>query len=92
MKTLIAISALSLFALSGGAFAEDKKPDPNLPGVDSTYSIVKPEPDEPEAVKADEDGFVMIGDTRVKISGTIRYDVDYVGKNKKSPFKRLKPD
>ena len=92
MKTLIATSALAFVAFGGIALAEEKKPDPNLPGVDSSYSIVKPEPDEPEAVKADEDGFVMIGDTRVKISGTIRYDVDYVGKNKKSPFKRPKTD
>lgn len=78
----LAFSAASVHALAQDAAA--------LPGVDGTYSVVGPAP-EPETAGVAEaspygEGFVRIPGTEtfVRISGLVRYDVDFVGRNRKA--------
>ena len=76
LMTAIAITA----ATSGGAFAGDSTSQPPkgaLPGVTSDYRIAKPapQPEPDDALPAGENGTFKIGNTDVRISGTITVDV-----------------
>ena len=79
----LAFSAATLHALAqDGAVA--------LPGVEGTHSVIGPAP-EPEIAGLAEaspygEGFVRVPgtDTYIRISGLIRYDVDFVGRNRKA--------
>lgn len=81
MRTLLLTGLVA--AVPSGVFAAETQS--SLPGVGTDYSLVKPEADQPEALVADEDGFVMVGGVRIKVSGMIRYDVDFATENKKAP-------
>ena len=78
------VAQIALLASATASWSKDVKYQ-DLPGVDLDYSIVKPdpEPDQADRPVTDQDGFVTIGNTRVKVSGMIRFDYDYVSKNKK---------
>ncbi|MER8436096.1 hypothetical protein NKH36_15995 [Mesorhizobium sp. M1312] len=68
----VAVAAMT----SGAAFAEDNStPSENgtLPGVAGDCRIAKPAPDPDDAVPSD--GQFKIGDTDVRISGSITFDV-----------------
>jgi Porin subfamily len=91
MNTPIRIPLLAALALSAAAFqagAEDR-PD-SLPGVDGTFSVLGPaaEPETESVVGSSPygEGFVRIPgtDTYVRISGMVRYDVEFTGRNKKA--------
>jgi hypothetical protein len=73
----IAIAALA-GALTAGtaAFADDNSAQ-NLPGVSGDYSIAKPapQPEPDDALPAGSDGTFKIGDTDVRISGSITVDM-----------------
>lgn len=82
------IAALTLSAATAHSLAEDR-PDA-LPGVEGEFSVVNPAP-EPDTETVAEvspygEGFVRIPgtDTYLRISGLVRYDVEFVGKNRKS--------
>lgn len=86
----IVTSPLAL-ALSAPAIAAEKKQDGGLPGVNKDFRLVKPAGavPEPEKVAKDEEGFVQIGEnTRMKISGLIRYDIEFDSRDRKSPQPR----
>lgn len=76
--TVLALAAVaSAFALSAAAFAADDKGA--LPGVEANHGIVRPAAEPEEKIEAQSPygpGFVKVGDSWVKISGRIRYDVD----------------
>ena len=81
-------AALAFSALTLHAMAEDRRDI--LPGVEGTVGLAGPGP-EPEATAVAEDspygeGFVRIPgtDTYVKISGLVRYDIDFAGRNNKA--------
>ncbi len=65
------------FVLQGGmAVAADSKTGTGaLPGVTSDYRIAKPAPQPEDALPAGENGTFKIGNTDVRISGTITVDV-----------------
>ncbi|TIM32956.1 MAG: hypothetical protein E5Y63_00460 [Mesorhizobium sp.] len=68
----IAVAAMT----SGAAFAEDSSPpsqNGTLPGVTNDYRIAKPAAEPDEAVPSN--GQFKIGDTDVRISGSIIFDV-----------------
>jgi hypothetical protein len=76
---LIASAALSA-ALAVPALASDRRKGDDLPGVTKDFRLVKPMAEAPEAEKfvKDDEGFVQIGEnTRMKISGLIRYDINF---------------
>ena len=84
LMTAIAITA----AAAGAALAGDstsQSPKGALPGVTSDYRIAKPtpQPEPDDALPAGENGTFKIGDTDVRISGSITVDVG-VGANKPS--------
>ena len=67
-------------ATSSAAFAGDStasSPKGALPGVTSDYRIAKPalQPEPDDALSAGENGTFKIGDTDVRISGSITIDV-----------------
>ena len=83
---LLTALALSAFALH--AMAEDRRD--TLPGVEGKVGLAGLAA-EPEAAAVAEDspygeGFVRIPgtDTYVRISGMVRYDIDFAGRNKKA--------
>jgi hypothetical protein len=69
LRTLLFPAAVvaALLAAAPG-LAEEAKPQSALPGVDGTYSIVTPEPDEPAAK---EDGPVKVGQWELTVSGYV---------------------
>ncbi|RWH81093.1 MAG: hypothetical protein EOQ86_07225 [Mesorhizobium sp.] len=70
----VAVAAMT----SGTAFAEDSStPSQNgtLPGVAGDYRVAKPAPEPDDAVPGTGDGQFKIGDTDVRISGSITFDV-----------------
>ena len=79
--------ALALAAVPFRAGAEDRAP--GLPGVDGTLGVALPAA-EPEAESVETspygEGFMRIPgtDTYVRISGMVRYDVEFAGRNKKA--------
>lgn len=69
----IAVAAMT----SGAAFAEDSSPpsqNGTLPGVTNDYRIAKPAAEPDDAVPSG-NGQFRIGDTDVRISGSIIFDV-----------------
>ncbi|MBZ9774843.1 hypothetical protein [Mesorhizobium sp. CO1-1-8] len=75
---VIAVAALAFAGLvSGVALAEDSWPAQKgaLPGVTGDYRIAKPAPEPDDALPAGENGTFKIGDTDVRISGSITVDV-----------------
>ena len=79
LKRLIIALALTT-AASSVAFAgnsADPSPKGALPGVTSDYRIAKPapQPEPDDALPAGGDGTFKIGDTDVRISGSIIIDV-----------------
>ncbi|MER2534425.1 MAG: hypothetical protein ABTQ31_04590 [Rhizobiaceae bacterium] len=85
----IAASVLLSVALAAPALAAEKKKGDDLPGVDRDLRLVKPTEETPDAEKfvKDEDGFIQIGEnTRMKVSGLIRYDIDFNTSNRKTPL------
>ena len=63
--------------MSGAAFAEDSSPplqNGTLPGVTNDYRVAKPVPEPDDAVPSG-NGQFKIGDTDVRISGSITFDV-----------------
>jgi hypothetical protein len=86
IRTPILPFAVVLSAMSLPALAEDATA--GLPGVDGTFSVVSTaaEPtEEITEVSPYGEGFVRVPgtDTYVKISGLIRYDVEFRGQNRK---------
>jgi hypothetical protein len=70
----VAVAAMT----SGTAFAEDNSTPSHkgtLPGVADDYRIAKPAPEPDDAVPSNGNGQFKIGDTDVRISGTITFDV-----------------
>lgn len=64
--------------LAGHAFADDSSPQKGaLPGVTSNYRIARPapQPEPDDALPAGGNGQFKIGDTDVRISGSITIDV-----------------
>ncbi|WP_374120263.1 hypothetical protein [Mesorhizobium onobrychidis] len=62
----------------GTAFAQDNSPplqNGTLPGVSNDYRIAKPAPEPDDAVPSNGNGQFKIGDTDVRISGSITFDV-----------------
>ena len=77
-RLIIAIAVTT--AASSAAFAGDSTtplPKGALPGVTSDYRIAKPapEPEPDDALPAGENGTFKIGDTDVRISGSVTIDV-----------------
>ncbi|RVD59306.1 hypothetical protein EN828_11280 [Mesorhizobium sp. M2D.F.Ca.ET.185.01.1.1] len=72
----IALAALAGALLAGTALADDSRSQ-KLPGVGGDYRIAKPapqpEPDDPEP--AGSDGSFKIGNTDVRIGGSITIDM-----------------
>ncbi|MET3592506.1 hypothetical protein ABID26_001894 [Mesorhizobium shonense] len=71
-KPAIAAAALASTLMAGAAFANDSSAQ-KLPGVSGDYRIAKPEPD--DAQPAGSNGTFKIGDTDVRISGSITIDM-----------------
>ncbi|SJM27882.1 hypothetical protein [Mesorhizobium delmotii] len=70
----VAVAAMT----SGTAFAEDSSPpsqNGTLPGVTNDYRIAKPASEPDDAVPSNGNGQFKIGDTDVRISGSITFDV-----------------
>ncbi|TIY01274.1 MAG: hypothetical protein E5V22_21850, partial [Mesorhizobium sp.] len=70
----VAVAAMT----SGAAFAEDNSTSSQngtLPGVADDYRIAKPAPEPEDAVPSNGNGQFKIGDTDVRISGSITFDV-----------------
>ncbi|WP_352934631.1 hypothetical protein [Mesorhizobium sp. M0938] len=62
--------------LTGNAFADDSSPQKGtLPGVANNYRIAKPSPEPDDAIPSNSNGEFKIGDTDVRISGSITFDV-----------------
>ncbi|RVA53209.1 hypothetical protein EN933_13275 [Mesorhizobium sp. M7A.F.Ca.US.001.01.1.1] len=79
LRPVIAVMVLAVASLVGGAaLAEDSSPSTQksaLPGVTGDYRIAKPAPEPDDALPAGENGTFKIGDTDVRISGSITVDV-----------------
>lgn len=70
----VAVAAMT----SGAAFAEDNSTSSQngtLPGLADDYRIAKPAPEPEDAVPSNGNGQFKIGDTDVRISGSITFDV-----------------
>ncbi|RVA18004.1 hypothetical protein EN935_36015, partial [Mesorhizobium sp. M7D.F.Ca.US.004.03.1.1] len=77
-RRVIAVVVLAFAGLvSGAAFAEDSSPAQKgaLPGVTGDYRIAKPAPKPDDAFPSNGNGQFKIGDTDVRISGSITVDV-----------------
>ncbi|MET3581719.1 hypothetical protein ABID19_004772 [Mesorhizobium robiniae] len=73
---LAAAALASAGLLTGNAFADDSSPQKDtLPGVADDYRIAKPAPEPDDAVPGNGNGEFKIGDTDVRISGSITFDV-----------------
>lgn len=73
----LAVTAVAgALMLAGGAFANDSQKG-SLPGVAGDYRIAKPapQPEPDDAFPANGNGRFKIGDTDVRISGSITVDV-----------------
>ena len=81
LHRVIAVAALAIAGLIGGAaLAEDSSPWAQkgaLPGVSGDYRIAKPapQPEPDDAFPSNGNGTFKIGDTDVRISGSITVDV-----------------
>lgn len=79
LHRVIAVAALAIAALiSGAALADDSSSSTQksaLTGVTGDYRIAKPAPEPDDALPAGENGTFKIGDTDVRISGSITVDV-----------------
>ncbi|MDX8493171.1 hypothetical protein RFN29_16505 [Mesorhizobium sp. VK22B] len=75
-KPAITIAALAGTLMAGAAFADDS-PAQKLPGVGGDYRIAKPapQPEPDDAQPAGRNGTIKIGDTDVRISGSITIDM-----------------
>ncbi|TPI81850.1 hypothetical protein [Mesorhizobium sp. B2-8-9] len=70
-----ALAALAGALMAGAALADDSSAQ-KLPGVSGDYRIAKPAPQpEPNALPAGSDGSFKIGDTDVRIGGSITIDM-----------------
>jgi hypothetical protein len=65
---LLVTAAVAAVLAAAPGLAEEAKPESALPGVDQTYSIVTPEPDEP-AEK--ENGPIKVGQWELTVSGYV---------------------
>ncbi|WP_136618969.1 MULTISPECIES: hypothetical protein [Mesorhizobium] len=80
-RRVIVVVALAIAGLiSGAALAEDSSPSTQksaLPGVTGDYRIAKPapKPEPDDAFPSNGNGQFKIGDTDVRISGSITVDV-----------------
>ncbi|CAN7493224.1 hypothetical protein [Mesorhizobium caraganae] len=83
--TAIAITAATCSAAALAGNSTSQQQTGALPGVTSDYRIAKPtpQPEPDDALLAGENGTFKIGDTDVRISGSITVDVG-VGANKPS--------
>ena len=83
---ILLLAALALFAATFQSWAGDRLDA--LPGVDGTFSVAGPaaEPGVVAETSPYGEGFVRIQgtDTYVRISGLVRYDVEFAGRNKKA--------
>ncbi|WP_308642632.1 hypothetical protein [Mesorhizobium sp. GbtcB19] len=72
----IALAALAGALTAGTAFADDSSSQ-NLPGVSGDYRIAKPapQPEPDDALPAGSDGSFKIGNTDVRIGGSITVDM-----------------
>ncbi|MFD1986761.1 hypothetical protein ACFSOZ_30470 [Mesorhizobium newzealandense] len=81
LHRVIAVIAVAVAGLmSGTAFADDRSPTAQkgaLPGVTGDYRIAKPapEPEPDDAFPSNGNGQFKIGNTDVRISGSITVDV-----------------
>ncbi|MBW8908580.1 MAG: hypothetical protein JF620_06065 [Mesorhizobium sp.] len=75
-KSHVALAVLAAALLAGtSAFADDNASQ-KLPGVSGDYRITKPAPQpEPDDVPASSDGSFKIGNTDVRIGGSITVDM-----------------
>lgn len=64
------IVAVAAFAPRAVACAEE-----TLPGVSPSKPIVQPMPEPTEEAQANDDGSITVGNTRVKISGSVTVDI-----------------
>ncbi|TPI15296.1 hypothetical protein FJW06_07780 [Mesorhizobium sp. B4-1-3] len=71
-----ALAALAAVLMSGAALAEDSSPQ-KLPGVSGDYRIAKPapQPEPDDAQPTGSDGSFKIGNTDVRIGGSITIDM-----------------
>lgn len=71
-----ALAALAGVLMAGAALADDSTAQ-KLPGVSGDYRIAKPapQPEPDDALPAGGDGTFKIGDTDVRISGSITVDM-----------------
>jgi hypothetical protein len=72
---LAAAALASACLLTGNAFADDTPPQDTLPGVANDYRIAKPSPEPDDAMPSNGNGEFKIGDTDVRISGSMTFDV-----------------
>ena len=77
-RLIVGVAAAAMTC--GTAFAEDSSASPRqgaLPGVTSDYHIAKPapEPEPDDALPSSGNGQFKIGDTDVRISGSITIDM-----------------
>ncbi|RWA67559.1 hypothetical protein [Mesorhizobium sp.] len=72
----IALAAFAGLLTAGAAFADDSSAQ-KLPGVSDDYRIAKPapQPEPDDALPAGGNGTFKIGDTDVRISGSITVDM-----------------
>ncbi|TIO79355.1 MAG: hypothetical protein E5X74_10155 [Mesorhizobium sp.] len=75
-KLAIAVAGLAGALMADAAFADDN-PTQKLPGVSGDYRIAKPapQPEPDDAQPAGDNGAFKIGDTDVRISGSITIDM-----------------
>ena len=78
LRSRLLCAALVAFAgmlMAGAALADDSSAQ-KLPGVSGDYRIAKPAPQsEPDALPAGSDGTFKIGNTDVRIGGSITIDM-----------------
>ncbi|MER8443068.1 hypothetical protein NKH52_07685 [Mesorhizobium sp. M1066] len=79
LHRVIAVVVLAFAGfVSGAAFADENSPSAQkgaLPGVTGDYRIAKPAPEPDDAFLGSGNGQFKIGDTDVRISGSITVDV-----------------
>jgi hypothetical protein len=77
-QSCVAVAALTGALVAGTALADDSQ---KLPGVDGDYRIAKPapQPEPDDALPAGTNGSFKIGDTEVKIGGSVRFDMGVGG-------------
>lgn len=69
-----ALAAFAAALVAGTALADDNSSQ-KLPGVSSDYRIAKPAPEPDDAQPAGSDGSFKIGNTDVRIGGSITIDM-----------------